>query len=395
MYTNQVQSLTAALSRIARPQEVQAIVQSLANCAQPLTTRGPLNVNGAASSSQPRGGVFTAPPNYGGITRGSPTGNAVQDWSNGAYEQAWPRMGGDIWNQQFFNQLVDNGFYAGDNNYWGGDTFYGDNYLTNNNVYNNQSFLNNILQNYNYSENYYNQVNNNTFAENYNNWYTQQFVDNSYTDFSTQNNFTTNQYNQTVNNHAGDNYFDNTYTNNNTYNNNVTNYGDTIHEGDVYNNANTYLTENKTFVTNNNTTEEFNTYVTNLVGGNVISVPTYRAVIGAVGVPDGAISGGKVTLDIPSDACSGGTVEVTLTPTTAVVKSITAATLDPDECTISLESSDVTVVTGVTAQATFAPNKAATAPVVATVAGNKAADRQVFVVQAIQQAGRIPVLGPL
>lgn len=319
MYTNQVQSLTAALSRIAEPQQVQAIVQSLANCAQPLTTRGPFTANNAASSAPPRGGIFRYPPNSGGVYQQPGTGDPVADWTNGSYPQDFPRLGGNVWNPQFFSPQAVNVFYPSAGTYWGGDTTYGDNY-----------------------------VNNVTNTNNYNDWYTQQFVDNSYTDFSTANNFTTNEYNQSVNNFAGDNYFDSTYVRNDTVNNNVTNLGDVTNEsyvtnnGDVYNNANTYLTENKTYVTNNNTTEELSVYITNRVGASFI--PT----IGSV--------------NIPTDACSGGLITVNFVPQTEKIKNCTGGTVE-DDCTVTLQGNDVDVIVGYTVTATFAPTPAKKVPV--------------------------------
>jgi hypothetical protein len=222
VFTQQAQNLAVLFSQLGNGSLSQQAMQAFANCAQALQTRGPVSINGAGGSKAPRAGVITNWPNSG----------------NGQ----WNQYGGGAWNNQDPTSPPTN-----DGNYWGGDTYYGDTNL------------------------------NNTFNTNLGDWYQQTFTDNSYNDFSTRLQTTTNDYSQTVNNFQGDNYFDNSTTLNNTVNNNVTNQGPVVNqgpvtnEGDVYNNNNTYLTEN-TYI---NTTEGpiditqfiFNVIVQIFVGG--------------------------------------------------------------------------------------------------------------------------------
>ena len=91
-------------------------------------------------------------------------------------------------------------------------------------------------------------------------------------------------------------------------------------------------------------------------------VNQYRGVIGVIPVVTDAIGGGGVTFSIPTDACSTGTIVVTLTPETTVINNVSGATLDEEDCTISLATSSVTVVTGVTATAAFTPTAATYEP---------------------------------
>ena len=216
MYTQQSQQLANIVSQFGNGQQAMAMMQTLANCAQPLVTRGPVSINGAASSRPPRAGYMTSYPNNG----------------NGQ----WNQYNGNGWNSQDPSSPPTN-----DGNYWGGDTFMGDTYL--------QSIFN----------------------QNLSEWYQQQFTDNSYNDFRTMLNTTENEYLQTVNNFGGDNYFDNTTTYDTTTNNNVINEGDVtnlstvVNQGDVYNNNNTYLNENKTFINNDGNTVNLATFVSNVV----------------------------------------------------------------------------------------------------------------------------------
>lgn len=223
MFTQQSQQLANIFSQFGNSQQALATLQTLANCSQALTTRGPISINGAANSLPPRAGYMTAYPNNG--------------------SGQWNQYPGNSWNPQNPSSPPTN-----DGNYWGGDIFMGDNNLQN------------------------------VFNQNLSNWYQQQFIDNSYSDFRTMLDIQENQYSQTVNNFGGDSYFDNTTTYNTTTNNNVINEGDVTNmsvvrnEGDVYNNNNTYLNENKTFITNEGVDVNLNQHIANvlvqiLVGG--------------------------------------------------------------------------------------------------------------------------------
>lgn len=201
MFTQQANSIAALFGQLGNGQLTQGMLQTFANCAQPLQTRAGVSINGAAGSKPPKGGVINSWPNEGS--------GVVNQYPGNSWNSQNPAAGGDN--------------YYGDNNYWGGDSYYGDT----------------LLQN--------------QFTTNLGDWYQQTFTDNSYTDLRTMLETKINNYDQQISNFAGDNYFDNTTTNNNTTNNNVTNLGDVtnfgpvVNEGDVTNNNNTYLNENKTF----------------------------------------------------------------------------------------------------------------------------------------------------
>ena len=253
MFTQQAQFLANQYGRVPGA-PIAGMMQALANCAQPLTTRGPVSLNGAAANRPPRGGVISGPPNAGGIgLPNSQTGNALTDYYNGWTAAPFNQYPGTEWNNQFFARLGNNQFYSGDGQHWGGDTFYGGDYLSGDTLASNGQFNPDLVGNYNFFESSYNNNLNNLLNQNVSNWYSQQFVDQSYNDFSTHLTTTTNQYTQQVNNFDGDTYFDNTVTTNNTYNNNVTNAGDVINEGDVINKGGFYIDASKTYITNNET----------------------------------------------------------------------------------------------------------------------------------------------
>lgn len=247
MYTQLGRQLTTLFDNPGDPQLGQ---QLFGNCAQPLVTRGPVTINTAAANAPPRAGVINSIPNSGGLGGSQASSGGLAQYANG-FQQVWNQYSGDTWNPSFF--AGDNYFYAGDNNYWGGDTFYGDNYLTTNQITSPQYYTQNILNNYN-TTNMPPTAGGmpvGVGSGNVSNWYNNTFNDQSYNDFQTNLNVTSNAYNQTTNNFAGDSYFDNTVSNNTTTNN-ITNNGPTTNNGDVYNNSSTYLTEN-TYVTGGNT----------------------------------------------------------------------------------------------------------------------------------------------
>lgn len=275
MFTQQSQQLANIVRQFGTGQQALGMLQTLANCAQPLTTRAPIQIDGGASSRPPRAGYMTSYPNNG--------------------SGVWNQYSGNSWNPQSYNTINENNQVSpptNDGSYWGGDIFYGDTYL--------QSLFN----------------------DNISNWYQQQFTDNSYSDFRTMLDIQENQYLQTVNNFAGDNYFDNAITNNLTTTSNVTNQGgvtnlsSVVNEGDVYHNNNTYLNENKTFVNNEGLQISLNQHIANVFttiinnggpgggGGGVINIGPILGILHATG-----------TIDIPYKF-----------------------TLDPDTCTISYET---------------------------------------------------------
>lgn len=353
-------------------------MQTLANCADPLTTRGPVSFDGAAGTRPPQSGVVTGPPNIGGIGRGQPTGDTLTDYYNNIQRRDvdWSAMGSDPWSPQFFRDGEVP--VTGDGNYWGGDTFYGDNYLYNNysvfnnrnefNNYNNNNFYNEVLNNFNIYDTYFNDVTNNIFNNNLQEWYTKTFIDQGYYDFSTHLNSTSNVYNQNVNNFAGDNVFENVTVEGDTINNNVVNEGDVINRRTVINEGDTVL--NNTVINGPNIQIrqgdqflDFNTYINNVNNVNKVQP-------GAVGVPSrltylygtASLATEKITIDVPTDAIKGGTVTVSLTPATTTISVLDgAATFDAESCAVTVPSKSVEVVTGVTATATFTGDPATTA----------------------------------
>jgi len=284
MYTQQSQQLANIVGEYGTSQQAMAMLQTLANCSQPLTTRAPLQINGAASSRPPRAGYMTSFPNNG--------------------SGVWNQYSGNGWNPQDPSAPPTN-----DGNYWGGDIFYGD---TN---------LQNILN------------------ENVSNWYQQQFTDNSYSDFRTMLDLQQNEYLQTVNNFEGDSYFDNTVTKNLVTNNTVLNQGDVINtstvrnEGDVYNNNNTYLNENKTFITNEGVQVNLNQHIANVIfqvfnggggggggGGGVNQVINIFPILGILRAKGSVEIPSSFTLDQDTCAISYTTKTVELDLAVAAVR---------------------------------------------------------------------------
>lgn len=284
MYTQLARQLTTLFEHPGDPQLGQ---QLFGNCAQPLVTRGPVSINNGASAAPPRAGVINSIPNAGGLGGSQASSGGLSDYYNG-FQQTWNQYSGDTWNPSFF--AGDNYFYAGDNNYWGGDTFYGDNYLTTNQITSPQYFNQNILNNYN-TTNIPGTSSGGPVGiggGNVSNWYNNTFNDQSYNDFQTNLNVTSNAYNQTTNNFAGDSYFDNTNTNN-LVTNNITNNGPTTNNGDVTNNSNTYLTEN-TYITNGPTFVTIRQFIEDAMRRN-------RSLLG--GPPFQKLTG-TATVEVPS-----------------------------------------------------------------------------------------------
>jgi hypothetical protein len=384
MYTNQAQALSAALSSTGNQRAAQEMMQVLANCNQPLTTRGPVDINTAAQQRPPRAGVIYAPPNLGPVNRAQPTGDTLFDYYRNAFggETGWMDYGSPTWNTQRQNPAFSNS-----NNYWGGDTFYGDNYLTQNDFITNNNFVNNVLNNYNLYDTYYNFLDNSVVNNNMQNWYTNQFIDQGYYDFSTRLNSTANYYTNNVNNFEGDSYFQNQYVTDNSVHNNVVNQGDVINrrtvinEGDVYHNNNVYLNANKTFITNDN---DIITNIFNLgFGGqtrerNILLFGRVPFNYETLNLPEDACKGGQVTVSIPSNAISGGSVTL---PTLSVTVSGFAApgtySIDQDTCAVTvpeLEAQTFTVTpdaSQIDLAATPATNEDQTADLVPETATNK------------------------
>jgi hypothetical protein len=116
---------------------------------------------------------------------------------------------------------------------------------------------------------------------------------------------------------------------------------------------------------------------------------------GQIAVPTNAIKGGSVQYNIPVDACKGGSITVSVTPSTTPIYNVTEATLDQDNCTISLSGNSVMVVTGVSVTAEFHPDAATYDAQTQTVAGVPAdADFRAAVTGLIPQAPK-PVLVPV
>lgn len=238
MFTQQSQQLANIFGQYGDSRQTLAMMQTLGNCAQPLTTRAPIRIDGGSSGRPPRGGYFTNWPADG-------TGD-------------WNSYSGGGWNPQDPSGLVPSDAGVGqttpfpglaspsrtrsnDGSYWGGDLFFGDTTLTNN-------------TNTNVRE-----------------WYQQTFTDNSYSDFRTMLDVQSNQYLQTVNNFGGDSYFDNTQVSGDTFNNNVYNegdvfnYGPVTNEGDVYNTGETHIEGDNTFVNTEGSSQTLNEYIQNTV----------------------------------------------------------------------------------------------------------------------------------
>jgi hypothetical protein len=323
MFTQQAQFLANQYGRVPGA-PIAGMMQTLANCAQPLTTRGPVNLDGAAANRPPRAGVLSAPPNSGGIGfPGGPTGDVLVDYYNNLNVVNFNQYPGTEWNNQFFTQLGDTIVYYGDGQHWGGDTFYGPVYNYGDTITANNQFDPSLLGNYNFFDNSYNNVTNNLLNQNVSNWYSQQFTDQSFNDFSTHLNATTNQYTQQVNNFDGDTYFDNTVTTNNTYNNNVTNAGDVVNEGDVINQGSFFIDASKTYITNNDTLnqtlnlEQFVALVFNKI------INTGPAIFGPV---DARVDARKFIQNFRE------ILEVDVE-----YEKVTGATLDPDTCEIEIQ----------------------------------------------------------
>jgi hypothetical protein len=279
MFTQQAQFLTSQYGRTPGA-PVAGMLQTFANCAQPLETRGPVSLNGAANSRPPRGGVLTGPANAGGIGMAQAlTGNNLDDYYAGYNASPFNQYPGTAWNNQWFSRTGNTEIYSGDGNYWGGDNFYGPTYLSGDTLASNRLFNQGMPGNYNYFNSAYDTSYNNQHNQNVSNWYSQQFIDQSFNDFSTHLNTTSNLYTQQINNFAGDNYFDNTITANYTFNNNVVNTGEVVNEGDVRMQGGFYIDAAKTYITNNN---EVNTAI-NLI--DFVAIVMAQVLVGGGGAP--------------------------------------------------------------------------------------------------------------
>jgi len=277
MFTQQANQLSSALSMTPGAQQNQALLQVFANCIQGLRTNGPVAINSGAGRRPPPGGVITSPPGLGNVTN-------IYDINDITNQNLWQYLYGDtnnninsypryVWNVNNYNNPYTNNNYFTQNisnnttnqggntsNYFGGDTFYGDEYLTNNTFNNSQNFNlfnNNDYQTYNdYTSVNNNNVNNNNVYE----WYSNQYTDSSYNDFSTTLETTQNFYNNSHNNFEGDSYFENVVNQGD-----VINLSNVVNEGDVINEGDTYLNENKVFITNGGTTVNLANYIYNTI----------------------------------------------------------------------------------------------------------------------------------
>ena len=276
MYTQQSNALASALRLPAGQQQNQAIMQVFANCIQGLKTNGPMSVNGAARNAPPRAGVINSPPGLGAINNRPPvSGNSLQDYSRGYGDRNFNEYPPNTWNTSNFgggNSYITNSTGGDFAPYFGGDTAYGGNYLTQNLIDNSQNYNSYNAQNYNSAYNVDNSTNTSVNQNNVSNWNNNQFTDNSYNDFSTVLETTQNSYDSTTNNFGGDSYFDNTVTEGTTVNlgpvNNsstVTNQGDVYNEGDTYNAGGVYVNIGGVSV-------NLSTAITNIVN-NILNSP--------------------------------------------------------------------------------------------------------------------------
>lgn len=140
-----------------------------------------------------------------------------------------------------------------------------------------------------------------------------------------------------------------------------------------------------------------------ITGGHVSATLPTNAISGGTvsigGIPTNAISGGTVSITgVPQAAISGGTVEVILGTTTSQIFAATGATLNPDTCAVSLLGATVTVVTAVGINgATFygitATTQTRTASLVVTEASTAARTGAVSGTLASVTASTLPVNG--
>jgi len=338
MYTQQSNALAAALALPAGQQQSQALLQVFANCIQGLRQNGPVSINTGAGSQAPPGGVINSPPGVGSVTNNYYDGNTnnttnnLQNYLNGGDYRTINNYPPNVWNVNNYGGDTNNSYFTTNNdntsNFFGGDTFYGDNYQTTNNYDNSQNFNINNQTDYNTYNNSTNNVNNSIQNNNVSNWYNNQYTDNSYNDFSTTLQTTQNSYNQTVNNFEGDSYFENTVNQGDVINQStVINQGDVIHQGD------TYLDENKTFITNDNRTINLINYITNTVI-NIIQGGGQDGKDGKDGLPakplphTHAFKGKKTKIKVPkykfnAESCAieeDGTKDIEFTPQGTVEK---------------------------------------------------------------------------
>lgn len=341
MYTQQSNVLASALSMPAGPLQNRAIMQVFANCIQGLRTNGPLSVNAAARNAPPRAGVINSQPGLGAITNRPPAnGNSVQDYSHGYGDRNFNSYPPNTWNTSNFvdgNSYVTNNTEGAFAPYFGGDTSYGGNYLTQNLIDNSQSYNSHIAQNYNSAYNVDNSTNTSVNQNNVSTWNTSQFTDNSYNDFSTSLNTTQNAYNSTTNNFGGNSYFDNTVTGGTTVNtgpvtntSNVTNQGDVYNEGDIYNAGNT-------FVTIGGVTTNLSTAITNIFN-NIMNGPK-RA----------SFKGTPAKIDVPVTEYDIAGDPPTLTPissfeTIEISVPVNTYTFNAETCSLDSGTTEVQIV---------------------------------------------------
>lgn len=276
MYTQQSNALASALRLPAGQQQNQAIMQVFANCIQGLRTNGPMSVNGAARNAPPRAGVINSPPGLGAINNRLPaSGNSLQDYSRGYGDRNFNEYPPNTWNTSNFgggNSYITNSTGGDFAPYFGGDTAYGGNYLTQNLIDNSQNYNSYNAQNYNSAYNVDNSTNTSVNQNNISNWNNNQFTDSSYNDFSTILETTQNSYDSTTNNFGGDSYFDNTVTEGTTVNLGPVNNSSTVtNQGDVYNEGDTYNAGN-TFVNIGGVNVNLSTAITNIVN-NILNGP--------------------------------------------------------------------------------------------------------------------------
>lgn len=116
----------------------------------------------------------------------------------------------------------------------------------------------------------------------------------------------------------------------------------------------------------------------NAISGGTVAItgiPTNAISGGEVLVPYDAISGGTVSVTgIPTNAISGGTVSVSLTTATATVFHATGVTFNPETCAVTLQGTNVSVITSVSVHSATVNGVAAAATTrTPSIAGTAAA----------------------
>ena len=347
MYTQQSNALASALRLPAGQQQNQAIMQVFANCIQGLRTNGPMSVNGAARNAPPRAGVINSPPGLGAINNRLPaSGNSLQDYSRGYGDRNFNEYPPNTWNTSNFgggNSYITNSTGGDFAPYFGGDTAYGGNYLTQNLIDNSQNYNSYNAQNYNSAYNVDNSTNTSVNQNNISNWNNNQFTDSSYNDFSTILETTQNSYDSTTNNFGGDSYFDNTVTEGTTVNLGPVNNSSTVtNQGDVYNEGDTYNAGN-TFVNIGGVNVNLSTAITNIVN-NILNGPRSASFTGRQATINVPVNEYDLTGDPPTLTGAAPTLTPSSSFETIVISvPVNTYTFNSETCSLDSGTTEVEV----------------------------------------------------